>query len=355
LSNGAERDGWLGGERISCSMPSISDDGSTMTHVVNFSEYNSATTNKWILREQTLSFGRITGDGVRGTGLLSIPIENVFGSRIFSQSISGNGEVIAFYAGGEIQHMRVRNIEMPPYEPISEYYEYDEQGKLCYNVYCYVITQRGDSRYLSVVPDPDSPTEPLVVARSYLIGVNSYNTENFLAQPPSISSASPLGRCRIALVAGLVWGESKTGIYIYEPESNSSYRAISFGQTPGTQGCEESLVTGSHPSISRDALSLAYYLREVEFPQGYNDIPSYEEGGFYCPYVQKDDVVFQRIPSGDRIKLIESTNDPAPPTHTSRMGLDMSGDGSNIVFISRADKTGGNRDHSHEVFLASRI
>jgi hypothetical protein len=58
----------------------------------------------------------ILQDRISGDDILSLPLENTFGHGIQSLSISGNGQLISFYAGGMVQELEARNLSMPPYE-----------------------------------------------------------------------------------------------------------------------------------------------------------------------------------------------------------------------------------------------
>ena len=71
---------------------------------------------------------------------------------IHTLRMSGDGCLIAFYAGGVVEGLEVSNLEMPPYETETHS---EASGPTC-NFYCYVLRIRSPGHYtLEVVPEPD--------------------------------------------------------------------------------------------------------------------------------------------------------------------------------------------------------
>lgn len=349
-SSGAARMGEPGMKKHVCSKPSISSDGRWITYVWTDYEYCGATRDHWIGTRQRLMIADISGDTVSGGTILEIANENAFGHGIRNLRISGDGRLIAFYAGGVVEGLEVSNLEMPPYETETRR---EGSAPTC-NVYCYVLRIQSPGRYtLGVVPEPDSSARPLIVAHPQTGNVQSFNMSAVLSNPPSICTNGS----RIALNAGFVLGAENTGIYVYEPfgASPSTNEIITFGARPGVGPGEETLTTGAVPAISADGLWLAYYRRDVSFREGYSDPSEYEEGETYCPCVEKDEVEVRRIPRGDISRLIETSDNPVCPEYTSSIGLGIARDASHITFVSRANKVGRNADLSHEVYYATLL
>lgn len=328
--------------------PSISTDGSRISYISTDYGYCGATRDHWIRTKQSLCVADVEQGRVRGDSILSMTMENVHGYGIRAQSISGDGQLIAFYAGGVVEGLQVENLTMPPYDPEihSEF-----AGPVC-DVYCYVILLRRPGQYsLRCVPEPDYPRVPLVVAHPKSHDVQSFIASNNTHTPPSLNENGE----RIALNGFFVMGESRTGVYVYEYRDAETRHIVSFGVTPGESGeGEETLTTGANPVITRDGSCLAYYRRDVVFPEGYSEPLYYEEGETYCPRVEKDEVVVHDIPFGGTSNIIEDERNPVHPTYSNAMGLAIDGDGSNVAFISRANKIGSNPDCSHEVYLATQ-
>lgn len=345
---GVEMTGQPGSTKRVAKWPSISSDGSMITYVWETYEYSGSARDNWAPTQQSLMIADISGDQITGGDITKLTMERVSGYRFYPPSISGDGRTVAFYAGGVLEGLEVDNLEMPPYEAVT----HSELSSPACDVYCYVARIQGPGSYiLSVVPDPDAPTEPLVVAHPQSNSANSFNLDNVLYDNrPSISNSGS----RIAINAGFVMRSQKTGVYIYEPLDAITRRIVSFGYTPGAS-TRPNLVTGAAPAISADGLSLAYCLRRVIFPDGYpgGDYSPYEDERSYCPSVEEDEMVVHEIPFGDRSPLINTESNPRDALFTSSMGLDIDENGSHVTFVSRADKDGTNYDRSHEVFYAT--
>ncbi len=343
---GAERAGEPGMRKYESSHPSISFDGSRISYIWTDYEYCGATRDKWLPVRRRLMVADIGESSVRGGSVVEIGHENTFGHGIKNQRISGDGNSIAFYAGGTVRDLTVSNLEMPPYEAIR----HNAFSSPTCDVFCYVARTQGYGNYiLYVAPDPDAPNTPLVVAHPQTGNVQSFNQRSILGNPPDITTN---GR-RVALHAGFRMGASNTGIYVYEP-GGDTYKIVTFGSSPGSDREEAPLTTGAVPAISPEGHWLAYYLRQVRFRYGYADPEEYEEGETYCPCVSKDEVVITRIPSGESTRLIETGEAMVEPIYTSAMSLDLATDGGHLVFTSRANITGGNPDLCHEAYVASR-
>lgn len=338
------------------SRPSISSDGQRIAYLATDYEYAGSTRDHWRPARQRLMLAEISDDGrarygyrVRGDSILGIERENVHGHGIRSLRMSGDGRFIAFYAGGVVEGLDVSNLQMPQYET-ETHSEY--AGPTC-DVYCYVVRIQRPGRYtLEVVPEPDSQTRPLVVAHIESTAGQSFSMNTIFGNPPSICTDGS----RIALHAGFVRRAENTVIYIYDGPfgtSSSTKEIITFGSRPGV-GPGEPLTTGAVPAISSDGRWLAYYRRDVLFPEGYGDPGEYEEDETHCPFVQKDEVQVRRIPRGDVSNLIFAGGYPGT-AYTPAMGLGISQDASHATFISRADIVRRNMDRSHEVYYATRL
>jgi hypothetical protein len=333
------------------SRPTISADGQRIAYIWSDYEYCGATSDHWKITRQRLLFAEITDEAIRGGTVLEIDAENTFGHGIKSLKISGNGQFITFYAGGQIDGLEVSNIEMPPYE--SETHS-EFVGPTC-NVYCYVVHILRPGQYsLQVAPNPDTPESPLIVSHPQTHNVQSFNTSVILSNPPSISSNGS----KIALNAGVVMGAENTGIYVFSPLESEPHTEtiIKFDATPGsTIPEEEVLITGVTPAISPDGNWLAYYIRNVSFPEGYSNPELREDDRTYCPTILKDEIQIRQL-SGDDISdllyPVEHRSSCIP--YVSTMGIALSQDANHIVFITTVDKNGRNPDESHEVYYASK-
>lgn len=332
-------------------MPSISSDGRWLAYVWTDYEYSGATRYYWTPVRQRLMLAGIRDDGVSGGTVLEIKNENTFGYGIQSLKISGDGHHIAFYAGGVVEGLGVSNLEMPAYEAVTHH----ERASPTCDVHCYVVhVHQGTGSYtLEVVPKPDAPERPLIVAHPQHGNVQSFNVGAVLGNPPSICANGS----RIALNAGFAMGSEKTGIYVYEPFGlhPGTNEIICFGARPGVGPGEHPLTTGALPAISADGKWLAHYRRDVCFREGYGDPDEYEEGETYCPHVLRDEVQVRRIPGGTISDLIETADDPVCPVYTWAMGMAIARDASHVAFISRANKVDRNADQSHEVYYATRL
>jgi Tol biopolymer transport system component len=349
-STGAARDGAPGLIKRTNSMPSISSDGRWISYVLTDYEYDGATSDHWARTRQRLMYAEVSGGAtVRGGTILEYRyVDHAFGEGIRSQRISGDGQTIAFYAGGVVRDLDVENLIMPPYESVRHS---EHTGPTC-DVYCYVVTVSRPGRYwLSVVPDSDSPRRPLVVAHPYAQTVQSFGMDNVLKNPPSLSSDGS----RIALNAGFVLGAANTGVYVYERSTERTSRILSFGVRPGDGPGNQTLTTGEIPAMSADGSWLAYYRRQVEFPEGYGDPDSYVEGETYCPNVLRDDIMIIELPAGEISNLTETSDHPTCPGGTRFKGLSLSRDASHVAFMSTADIDGLNPYASHEIYLGSLL
>lgn len=348
---GAARMGEPGMKKFVNTMPSISSDGHQIAYVLTEYGYGAATRDHWTRVRQQLLVAEISDSGVRGNAILEITVENAHGNGIQSLRMSGDGRSIAFYAGGAITGLEVGNLEMPPYETVV--HEDSIAGPVG-NVYCYVARRASSGRNtLQVVFDPDSPKEPLVVAHPLSGNIQSFDLSNVLRHPPGICRDGS----RVVLHAGFVMGSEKTGVYVYEPDGlgSATHEIVTFGARPGAGPGEPVLSTSVVPSISADGKWLAFYLREVSFPEGYGDPSVYEEGETYCPWVLKDDVQVRRIPDGETSDLIEGAESAVYPIYTSTMSLALAEEARYLTFVSRADIVGRNPDWNHQVFYCSRL
>lgn len=304
--------------------PSTNDDGSWISFVQRLPD------------RDMLILSQVGPDRVRGGDILSVVRRR--GSTdfgIFAQSINGHHaqstrtvhRCIAFYAKGPIQGIQVENIDVPHNDDDDE----DEES-----VYCYVAVILGVNRYrLLAVPDPSSPTDPLVIQRGS--GNNSFNSIIALADPPRISRDGN----QVALHAGFVNGSEKTGTYVFNLEDAETHPIIMFPDPPGEE--TRTMQTGVHPAISGNGRWLAYYKRTVRFFEGYPD----EEP--HCPTIgQEDLVVARRIPIGEEVMVTPASE---CVKHSHSLGLDVNNDATSVAFLSARD-VGDNPDGSHEVFIA---
>ena len=336
--------------------PSIADDGRTIAFVRKYYECRDTTGRWWPVSEQ-LNIAFDDGERLRGDAILHVPALDVnhHGHGIKSLRISGDGTSIVFYAGGEVIDKNgagPSNLSMPPYEVIV--HGITDPGTC--NVYCFVVRMLTPGRYtVHVIPDPESQSEPLVVAHPESSNVQSFRTGRMLHSRPGINHSGS----RIALHAGFVMQSEKTGVYVadaFTPQSPmpATFPVATFGDRPGAVPGDRVLSAGAVPDISTDGTELAYYRRYARFPEGYESGLGDVEAGPHCPRVDMDEVETRRLPVGGATRVIESFDAYVLARYTSGLGLSLSGDASHIAFISMADITGDNLDQSHELFYASR-
>ncbi len=157
---GLELPGEPGLEKQVCRKPAISSDGRMLSFIVTQYRYSGATRDHWYPHQDILTIAE-RGESPRGDDVLKIVRQNHFGNGILSQGISGDGRSLAFYAGGTVDGLQVSNLEMPPYQTETHG---EHSGPTC-NVYCYIVDIENPPHYnLKVVPVPDSPGQPLIVA-----------------------------------------------------------------------------------------------------------------------------------------------------------------------------------------------
>jgi len=331
------------------SSPRISRDGLWIVYLLT--EYIGSGPpdhGTWISTRQRLIHANITESAIRGGVVLDITKDGSSGNGIRGLSISGNGRMIAFYAGGIISGLEVENLRMPPYETRRHS---DTSGPTC-DVYCYAVQVRGGGEYaLRCIPEPQDTHSPLVVAHPYSLEVNGLNVSNILEQGPSISSNGS----RIALNAGLVMGSRDTGVYVSEPFGGRTHKILSFEEPPGESIDRPILTTGIVPAISPDGHWIAYQRSSLSFPHNYANFEEYEEGRTYCPRRFQETVVVQQLPRGETATILDSGPDMGCCVGSSLPGVSISNDAEYVVINSRLNPTDGNWDLSHEIFLATLI
>lgn len=349
--NGAAIPGSPGRRKYVNSMPCISRDGQRLAYLLSDYEYNGATSDHWQNTSQRLMAAEISGDRVRGGDIVSINRENTFGNGIQSISISGNGRLIAFYAGGVVEGLDVLNLEMPPYTEVS----HDEHSSPTCNVYCYLASENFPGQFaLRVVPDPRQPTSPLVVAHPYASSIQGFGIANLLSTGPSINGNGS----RVALHGNFVMRSETTGVYLCEsmgfPETFQPI--IYYGARPGAGPGDVELTTGALPALSPDGRWLAYYQCTFSFPEGYGDPSSYAPGETHCPRVIREGYIAQRLPHGETVPIIETVwEEEECVAHTSSGSMALASNAAYSAFISRDDKVGMNPDRSHEVYFATQV
>ena len=346
---GAARQPETGLSRQVTSSPRISRDGQWITYLLDdFIGHGFPPTGHWQAIRRRLMCANITESRIRGDDILEIVPNGAFGHGIHGLSISGNGRVIAFYAGGVISNLEVENLQLPPYETIRHS---DTASPTC-DVYCYAVQIRGGGEYaLRCIPEPQDSHRPLVVAHPFTSSINGFNVGNILANGPSISSN---GR-RIALNAGVIMGSRDMGVYVSEPFGGETHKVISFDGSPGEGPDDTVLTTGIVPTISPDGRWVAYQRSSLAFRHNYADREEYVEGETYCPKVVHETVVVQQLPRGETSIVMDSGSDEDCVPYTSRTSLSIANEAASVAINSRLDQTGSNPDNSHEIFLATLV